>query len=180
MTSTMNPDTSEKAGPATRQVVAGHFLSLDGVAEDADQFITAWDDETDAKGAELIATQDAVVATSTARLGSIGLLGGIVKLDGVEVVTKVTSNLAKGSVVNRKVTIGAMSIAGNKFGLTGDGVEAMGKTNPIPGLPDNAAQALAALGITITPGKATVTFSDAMMSVRPSNRTLRAMHSHKS
>jgi hypothetical protein len=99
---------------------------------------------------------DAVVATSTARLGSIGLLAGIVKLDGVEVVTKVTSNLAKGAVVSRKVTIGAMSIAGNKFALTGDGVEATGKTTPIPGLPDNAVQALAALGITITPGLATV------------------------
>jgi dihydrofolate reductase len=36
-------------------------LSLDGVAEDADQIITAWDDETDAKGKELIGTQDAVI-----------------------------------------------------------------------------------------------------------------------
>jgi dihydrofolate reductase len=44
-----------------RRVVAGHFLSLDGVAEAPDRFITAWDDETDASGARLIATQDAVV-----------------------------------------------------------------------------------------------------------------------
>jgi hypothetical protein len=102
---------------------------------------------------------DAIVATSTARLGSIALLGGIVKLDGVEVVTKVTSNLAKGAIVSRKVTIGAMTIAGNKFALTGDGVEAMGKTNPIPGLPDAPAAALAALGISFDLGKATVTKS---------------------
>jgi dihydrofolate reductase len=61
MTSDTNPDTTERTGPITRRVVAGHFLSLDGVAEDADQFITAWDDETDAKGTELIATQDAVI-----------------------------------------------------------------------------------------------------------------------
>lgn len=44
-----------------RKVVAGYFLSLDGVAEAPDQFITAWDDETDAQGADLIATQDAVI-----------------------------------------------------------------------------------------------------------------------
>jgi dihydrofolate reductase len=36
-------------------------LSLDGVAEAPDRFVTAWDDETDASGADLIATQDAVI-----------------------------------------------------------------------------------------------------------------------
>ena len=50
-----------KSGQTTRKVVAGHFLSLDGVAEAPDRFITAWDDETDASGANLIATQDAVI-----------------------------------------------------------------------------------------------------------------------
>lgn len=55
------PDTIEKTGQTPRKVVAGYFLSLDGVAEAPDQFITAWDDETDASGAELIETQDAVI-----------------------------------------------------------------------------------------------------------------------
>lgn len=57
------PDTTadKNTTDARRKVVAGHFLSLDGVAEAADRFITAWDDETDAKGVDLIATQDAVV-----------------------------------------------------------------------------------------------------------------------
>jgi dihydrofolate reductase len=60
--SSQNPDTVEESpGRPARKVVAGHFVSLDGVAEGADQFITAWDDETDARGVELIATQDAVV-----------------------------------------------------------------------------------------------------------------------
>ena len=49
-----HPDTA-------RKVVAAYFLSLDGVAEAPDQFITTWDDETDASGERLIATQDAVV-----------------------------------------------------------------------------------------------------------------------
>ena len=48
-------------GQPSRKVVAAYFLSLDGVAEAPDRFITAWDDETDASGADLIATQDAVI-----------------------------------------------------------------------------------------------------------------------
>jgi hypothetical protein len=57
-----HPDTIEtKTGQTPRKIVAGYFLSLDGVAEAPDRFITAWDDETDASGANLIATQDAVI-----------------------------------------------------------------------------------------------------------------------
>ena len=44
-----------------RKVVAYELLSLDGVAEAPDEFITSWDDEMDANLAALIATQDAVV-----------------------------------------------------------------------------------------------------------------------
>lgn len=47
--------------PTSRKVVASYFVSLDGVAEGADQFLTGWDDEVDAAGAKLIATQDTVV-----------------------------------------------------------------------------------------------------------------------
>ena len=55
-------DTIEKGtGQPPRKVVAGYFLSLDGVAEAPDRFLTGWDDETDASGADLIATQDAVI-----------------------------------------------------------------------------------------------------------------------
>src|SRR5213592_2287883 len=57
-----HPDTIEKkTGQSPRKVVAGYILSLDGVAEAPDRFITAWDDETDASGANLIETQDAVI-----------------------------------------------------------------------------------------------------------------------
>jgi dihydrofolate reductase len=55
-------DAAENAtGETPRKVVAGHFVSLDGVAESADQFITGWDEETDARGTEVISTQDAVI-----------------------------------------------------------------------------------------------------------------------
>jgi dihydrofolate reductase len=53
--------TSQQHPDAARKVVAAYFLSLDGVAEAPDQFLTTWDDETDASGERLIATQDAVV-----------------------------------------------------------------------------------------------------------------------
>jgi len=111
------------------------------------------------------ADADSVVATSTSRLGDIGLVAGIVKLNGVEVVTTVTSNIADGAKVYRKVTIGSMSIAGNKFAFTGDGIEAQGKATPIPGLPDAPAAALKALGISFHLGEATSSKSGAVGSV---------------
>jgi dihydrofolate reductase len=45
----------------TRKVVAYEMLSLDGVAEAPDSFVTAWDDVTEANLADLIATQDTVI-----------------------------------------------------------------------------------------------------------------------
>jgi dihydrofolate reductase len=44
-----------------RKVVAYELLSLDGVAENPDGFITDWDDAMDANLAAVIASQDAVV-----------------------------------------------------------------------------------------------------------------------
>jgi dihydrofolate reductase len=44
-----------------RKVVLYELLSLDGVAEDPDKFITDWDEAMEANLAAVIATQDAVV-----------------------------------------------------------------------------------------------------------------------
>jgi dihydrofolate reductase len=44
-----------------RKLVAYELLSLDGVAEDPDQFITSWDDAMDENLARVIATQDTVL-----------------------------------------------------------------------------------------------------------------------
>jgi dihydrofolate reductase len=44
-----------------RKVVMYELLSLDGVAQDPDGFITAWDEVMDANLAATIATQDAVI-----------------------------------------------------------------------------------------------------------------------
>jgi dihydrofolate reductase len=44
-----------------RKVVAYELLSLDGVAEHPDEFLTDWDDAMEANLAALIATQDSVI-----------------------------------------------------------------------------------------------------------------------
>src|SRR5262245_29698236 len=44
-----------------RKVVLTELLSLDGVAEDPNTFFFDWDEVVDAKGAAIIATQDAVI-----------------------------------------------------------------------------------------------------------------------
>lgn len=44
-----------------RQVIAYELVSLDGVAEDPDKFITTWDEEMDANLARVITSQDAVI-----------------------------------------------------------------------------------------------------------------------
>jgi dihydrofolate reductase len=44
-----------------RKIVVYELVSLDGVAEDPDAFITEWDDAMDANLAAVIATQDAVI-----------------------------------------------------------------------------------------------------------------------
>jgi dihydrofolate reductase len=44
-----------------RKIVLYELLSLDGVAEDPDQFITDWDDALDANLAAVITAQDAII-----------------------------------------------------------------------------------------------------------------------
>jgi len=44
-----------------RKVVVYELISLDGVAEDPDNFITEWDDVMDANLAKVIGSQDAVI-----------------------------------------------------------------------------------------------------------------------
>lgn len=44
-----------------RKVVAGGFLSLDGVAEQPDELVTDWDEAVDENIGRVIATQDTVL-----------------------------------------------------------------------------------------------------------------------
>jgi dihydrofolate reductase len=62
MTSSTHHATVESpTGRTSRKVVAYELLSIDGVAEDPDRFITEWDDEMEANLVGVIAAQDAVV-----------------------------------------------------------------------------------------------------------------------
>lgn len=62
MSSQADPEISaEETGQTPRKVVAYELLSLDGVAEDPDRFITDWEEVEDAHLASVIAAQDAVI-----------------------------------------------------------------------------------------------------------------------
>ncbi len=92
---------------------------------------------------------DTVIATATSRIGELRLLAGVIKLTGVNVVTKVTSSLAGGAKTSQVVDIGGMTIAGQKFSYGPEGFEASGKKTPIPGIPQSAADLLKMLGVSI-------------------------------
>lgn len=92
---------------------------------------------------------DKVVARATSRLGEIRILGGLITLDGVNVVTMVTSTVDGGAKVGRTVDIGGMTVAGQKFAFGPEGFTAAGSNTPIPGLPTDADSALALLGVKI-------------------------------
>jgi len=92
---------------------------------------------------------DKVVATATSRIGELRLLMGLIKLTGINVVTRVTSSLDGGAVTSRTVDVGGMTIAGQKFSYGPDGFTAAGSTTPVPGLPTSAADLLKMLGVAI-------------------------------
>ncbi len=90
-----------------------------------------------------------VVATATSRIGELRLLGGLIKLTGVNVVTKATSTLDGGAKTAQTVDVGGMTVAGQKFSYGPDGFTADGKVTPIPGMPASAAELLKSLGVEI-------------------------------
>jgi hypothetical protein len=100
---------------------------------------------------------DTVVATATSRIGELRLLGGLIKLDGVNVVTKATSTLEGGTKTSQTVDVGGMTIAGQKFSYGPDGFSALGKNTPIPGIPTSVAALLKQLGVAIEVPKPEVT-----------------------
>jgi hypothetical protein len=93
-------------------------------------------------------TEDTVKATATSRIGEMRLLMGLIKLTGINVVTKVTSSL-DGVKTSRTVDVGGMTIAGQKFSYGPDGFTAAGSTTPAPGMPAQGADLLKMLGVAI-------------------------------
>jgi hypothetical protein len=102
---------------------------------------------------------DTVVATATSRIGELRLLTGLVKMTGINVVTRATSTLDGGAKTSRTVDVGGMTIAGQKFTYGPDGFEAAGSKTPVPGLPSTPAELLKMLGVAIEVPTPTVTKS---------------------
>ncbi len=89
-----------------------------------------------------------VTSTSRAALGDVRLLGGLVTMSGMSSTVVSNSDGTTGTSKGR-ADYGTMTIAGQTFGLGPEGYVAAGTPGTIPGLPDNPAEALAALGITV-------------------------------
>jgi hypothetical protein len=100
---------------------------------------------------------DQVVSTATSRIGELRLLLGMIKLTGVNVVTKVTSSVDGGAKTSQVVDVGGMTIAGQKFSYGPNGFTAAGSTTPVPGMPTQASDLLKMLGIQIEVPKPVVT-----------------------
>lgn len=103
-----------------------------------------------------------VTATGTSQIGDLELLGGLVKLEGFTTSSASTSSLAGASIV-QKVTYGGMTINGQAFKLTADGIEAAGNTTATPD-PSQATAQLAKYGISLTFPKPTKTVSGSSVS----------------
>ena len=109
-----------------------------------------------------------VVATASSRISDLSMLGGLVTADAIRVTTTTTSTLA-GATTTVVSRVSGLAVAGHPFSVGKDGVTAEGQgTGPIPGLPDNAVDALATLGLRfeIPKGTRTVKGSSAAMAIQ--------------
>jgi len=97
---------------------------------------------------DVTVADDEVTTTGDAEASEIKLLGGLIGLDGLQVQTKIVSNGTKATVTGG-ATLGAITIAGVKFGLTDKGADAGGSTIQLPKLPQALDTILNALGIDI-------------------------------
>lgn len=97
---------------------------------------------------ESVTGGDVIRSTATSRIGNLSLLGGVITVDFVTTTATTISDGTK-AAAQRKARIGGLEIAGQSFGFGPDGIEASGKPAPIPGLPDDPAKALEALGVSL-------------------------------
>jgi hypothetical protein len=94
-------------------------------------------------------TGSVVTATSRAALTDVALLGGLITVSDVHSGSVAISDGQQGTPRGRS-GYGTLAIAGQEFTVGPDGVEAAGKAQKIPGLPDQPDEALRSLGVTIT------------------------------
>jgi len=108
---------------------------------------------------------DKVVSTATSRIGELRLLAGLIKLTGINVVTRVTSTLDGGAKTSQTVSVGGMTVAGQQFSYGPNGFTAAGSTTPVPGLPTTLTDLLKMFGVQIEVPTPVVTADGASGSV---------------
>ncbi len=144
----VGPDALEQFGQAitgalTPQAAAAAEPATPGLPPELAALVDA---EGYTSSSQTVATDGKVVSTARSALGDVTLLGGLITLDGV-VVTSTSSSDGKAGTPAGRARIGGITIAGQEFSFGPDGLVAAGRTTPLPGLPDQAAQALAQLGV---------------------------------
>ncbi|GAB2780302.1 hypothetical protein GCM10027020_37290 [Nocardioides salsibiostraticola] len=87
-------------------------------------------------------------STSRASVSDVTLLGGVITIDAMRVKATTKSDGKKADAFGT-VEFGTLSVAGQKFTMGDNGFEASGQQLPIPGLPDDAVEALTQLGVTV-------------------------------
>ncbi|MGZ4449572.1 MAG: choice-of-anchor P family protein [Nocardioides sp.] len=90
-----------------------------------------------------------VGAKSRSALTDVELLGGVITVSGVHA-TSLASSDGRHAVPAGRAGYGTLAIAGQEFTIGPDGIRGHGQSQPIPGLPDQPAKALEALGVQIT------------------------------
>ncbi len=95
---------------------------------------------------------DKVTATAYATAGSVSLLGGMVVIHGLRTESTATSN-GVSATKQSKVTWTSLTVAGQTFGATQDGITSPIGVTPLPSLPATVTSRMADFGLTITPPK---------------------------
>lgn len=100
---------------------------------------------TSAAKTEAVSTLSAVARSS---FGDIALVGGLLRIEGLKVRAEASSDGTKGAT-DGLAAYGELVALGQRFAFGPEGFEAVGESHPIPGLPDQAPEALSELGITV-------------------------------
>ena len=99
-----------------------------------------------------------VTSTSTAAAADISILHNVIGLEGVKVTNTITSDGTK-TTTTGSATIGALTIAGVKIGLTDGGLQIGSSAIKLPALPTSLTGLLKQLGVEISVAPVTKTAS---------------------
>jgi hypothetical protein len=116
--------------------------------------------ESFASGSKTVVSGDKASATAYATAGSLSLLGGLVKLDGLRADTEADSDGTRGTATGT-VSWKSLTLLGQTIALNQDGAASPLGVTTLPPLPASVGSALADLGLSIALPKLTRTASGA-------------------